>query len=242
MTYRPRQFWEDRLRDQFDLRGTGETGLSLAYNEACYDLRRHVLDRALRRAGFDPRGRSVLDVGCGTGFFTAYYLGRGAHVAGLDLTVASVERLRQRFPEARFEQGDVSEMEIAGRHDLVNVFDVFFHIVDDVRWEAALRNVCRALVPGGLLVYTDVFAPPVGQAEHNRTRPLARHREVLASMQMEVLDLRPTHVLLNRELGAWRFLNRAPRLLYLLDRALLAFGAGPGPAGNRLLAARRGPA
>jgi SAM-dependent methyltransferase len=181
----------------------------------------------------------VLDVGCGTGFFTAFYLERGASVTGLDLTAASVEGLRRNFPDARFEQADVSEIAIDAEYDLVNVFDVFFHIVDDARWETALRNVCRALRPGGLLVYSDVFMAPTGQADHNRTRVLERHRQVLASMDMEVLSLRPTHVLLNRELGGWRFLNRAPRLLYAADRVLLGLGADPGMQGNRLLVARR---
>src|SRR5437016_5011730 len=32
VSYRPREFWDRRLSEQFDLRGTGETGLSLAYN------------------------------------------------------------------------------------------------------------------------------------------------------------------------------------------------------------------
>ena len=44
--YQPRDFWERRLSEHFDLRGTGETGLSLAYNRACYALRRSVLARA----------------------------------------------------------------------------------------------------------------------------------------------------------------------------------------------------
>ncbi|MBI3538891.1 MAG: class I SAM-dependent methyltransferase, partial [Candidatus Eisenbacteria bacterium] len=60
MTYRPREFWEQRLSEQFDLRGTGETGLSLAYNRACYALRGETLDRALAVQGLDPRGRRVL--------------------------------------------------------------------------------------------------------------------------------------------------------------------------------------
>ena len=62
MTYQPREFWDQRLSEQFDLRGTGETGLSLAYNRACYALRRRVLDAALAAERFDPRGRS----GCST--------------------------------------------------------------------------------------------------------------------------------------------------------------------------------
>src|SRR5262249_33853778 len=51
VTYRPQEFWEQRLAEQFDLRGTGEAGLPLAYNRACYTLRADVLTRALERAG-----------------------------------------------------------------------------------------------------------------------------------------------------------------------------------------------
>lgn len=237
--YEPRGFWEQRLREQFDLRGTGEIGMSVAYNRACYALRLRVLERALRDAGMDPSGRRVLDVGCGTGFFTEYYLRRGAQVTGIDIAPASIARMRERFPGASFVEADVSQTTLLGTYDLVNSFDVFFHIVDDARWEAALRNVCGALAAGGMLVYTDVFVAGNGLAEHNRTRPLERHRAVLEANRMEVVSLRPTHVLLNRPLGVFRFLNRWPGLLYAADRALLNAGVGPGPAGNQLLVARR---
>ena len=41
--------------EQFDLRGTGETGLSLAYNRACYTAARRGADApALQRAGVQP--------------------------------------------------------------------------------------------------------------------------------------------------------------------------------------------
>src|SRR5258706_15614747 len=97
VSYDPKGFWEQRLGEHFDLVGTGETGLSLAYNRACYALRARQLERALGRADVTLGGRRVLDVGCGTGFFTDFYLRRGALVTGLDITTASVERLRRRF-------------------------------------------------------------------------------------------------------------------------------------------------
>ena len=240
--YRPREFWEERLAEQFDLRGTGETGLSLAYNRACYALRAQVLTRALRAAGTDPRGRSVLDVGCGTGFFTAYFLARGARVTGVDIAPTSVERLRARFPEARFVLADVSEAEIEGRFDVVNAFDVLYHIVDDGRWEAAVRRLGEAVLPGGLLLVTDTFVPFPAGATHNRMRPLAEYRRVLESLGFAFTKTWPTHVLLNRELGAFRFLNRAPGLLLVADRLLLALGLGRGSFTNKLLVARRGEA
>jgi SAM-dependent methyltransferase len=239
VTYRPQEFWDRRLAEQFDLRGTGETGLSLAYNRACYALREEVLTRALREAGTAPADRSVLDVGCGTGFFTAYYLARGARVTGIDIAPTSVERLRERFPQASFVQADVSETEIDGRFDLVNAFDVLYHIVDDDRWEAAMRRLGEAVLPGGLLLVTDTFAPLPGGAAHNRMRSLEEYRRVLEPLGFALGSVYPTHVLLNRELGPLRFLNRLPRLLLVADRVLLALGFGQDRKVSKLLVARR---
>jgi len=239
VTYRPRDFWDQRLRERFDLRGTGETGLSLAYNRACYTLRRDVLDAALAAERIDPRGRSVLDVGCGTGFFTAWYLERGARVTGVDIAPTSVERLRARFPGASFVLADVSEVALEGTFDLVNAFDVLYHIVDDARWEAAVRRLGEAVAPGGTLLVTDTLAGLGAIAEHNRMRPLAEYRRVLEPLGFTLGRVRPTHVLLNRELGAFRFLNRAPWLLLALDRALLALGLGHDARVSKLLVARR---
>lgn len=239
MNYQPREFWDQRLSEQFDLRGTGETGLSLAYNRACYALRRMVLDRTLADAGVDPRDRSVLDVGCGTGFFTAYYLGRGARVTGLDIAPTSIARLSERHPQAHFLLGDVSEVAIEDRYDIVNAFDVLYHITDDAKWETAVRHLARATGPGGTMLLTDTFAEHPQAAAHNRMRSLGRYRGLVEAEGLEIFAVHPTHVLLNRELGPWRFLNRAPWLLLALDRMLLAMGFGQDDAVSKLMIARR---
>jgi SAM-dependent methyltransferase len=239
VTYRPQEFWDQRLSGQFDLRGTGETGLSLAYNRACYTLRREVLDAALASARFDPRARRVLDVGSGTGFWIDYYLRRGAEVTGLDIAPTAIARLAERFPQARFALADVGETPIEGRYDLVNAFDVLYHITDDARWTAALTHLGRAVADGGLLLVTDTFDAGPALAEHNRMRPLATYMRVLEAEGLARIGLHPTHVLLNRELGALRFLNRAPGLLLAIDRTLLAAGLGRRPHTNSLLVARR---
>jgi len=238
VNYQPREFWNRRLSEQFDLRGTGETERSLRYNLACYALRARVLTRALGEAGMDPRGREVLDVGCGTGFFTAYYLRRGAQVTGLDIAPTSIERLRARHPESTFVLSDVSEAALDRTFDVVNAFDVLYHITDERRWETAVRHLAAAVAPGGVLLVTDTFEPLAG-AEHNVMRPLARYRELLGAAGLVPGALYPTHVLLNRPLGPVRFLNRIPLLLYGCDRLLLALGFGSGPLVNKLLVARR---
>ncbi len=239
MSYRPQEFWEHRLEAQFDLRGTGETGLSLAYNRACYRLRAEVLTTCLQRARLLPGGRRVLDIGCGTGFWTDFYTSRGAHYTGVDIAQVSVDRLTERYPEQRFVRADVSEGVPGGPYDIVNVFDVLYHITDDARWEAALRHLAGAVAPGGLLLVTDVFSDRGSLAEHNVMRPLERYLEVIGAAGLAREQLLPTHVFLNRHLGPWRFLNRWPELLLAADRTLLSFGLGQDPAANKLLACRR---
>ena len=239
MTYQPREFWQDRLSRQFDLRGTGETGLSLAYNQACYTLRGEVLARVLRDLGVDPRGKAVLDVGCGTGFFTGWYLARGAAVTGVDIAPVSIETLRARHPQARFILADVGEAPIEGRFAVVNAMDVLYHITDDARWETAVRHLAAAVEDGGLLLVSDSFMEMDRLADHNRMRPLARYRELLNGAGLQLAGLHPTHVLLNYHLGPFRFLNRAPGLLLAIDRLLLSLGAGGSADRNKILAARR---
>jgi len=235
----PQEFWERRLARQFDLRGTGETELSLAYNQACYQLRREVLTRALRDVDFDPKGKTVLDVGCGTGFFTAYYLERGARVTGIDIAPTSIEKLSARHPDARFILADPSARPIEGRYDLVNAFDVLYHILDETRWEAAVGHLAAAVEPGGLFLASDTFSQLDRLAEHNRMRPLARYRGILNPAGLQLAGLHPTHVLLNRDLGELRFLNRVPALLLAADRVLLPLGLGRDARTNKLLVARR---
>jgi SAM-dependent methyltransferase len=245
MSYRPREFWDQRLAKQFDLRGTGEPGLSLAYNRACYQLRREALERGLREEGFALAGAQVLDVGCGTGFFTAFYLERGARVTGIDIAPTSIERLRARHPDAAFELGDVSDAALGRRFDLVNAFDVLYHITDESRWERAVRNLAAAVAPRGLLALTDSFPPEhrgegePREAAHNRMRPLARYAACLEPAGLKIRRLLPTHVLLNRDLGWFRILNRFPGILLPLDRMLLALGQGHSPGVSKLLIARR---
>ncbi len=239
MSYKPQEFWDQRLSEQFDLRGTGETGLSLAYNEACYTLRREVLDRALRDVRVDPRSRRVLDVGCGSGFWTGYYLARGAVYTGMDISSVSVERLSKSHPQSRFIHSDVSEVALDERYDLVNAFDVLYHITDDARWGSAVRNLASAVTPGGLLLVTDVFKDLGGIAEHNVMRPLSRYMDLIAPLGFTNEWFHPTHVLLNSELGMFRFLNRMPGMLLSVDRALLGMGVGQDDRHNRLLVARR---
>jgi SAM-dependent methyltransferase len=205
-----------------------------------YDLRRRVLERELAREGVTLPGARVLDLGSGVGFYVDFYLRHGAEVTSVELTDAGSSLLRARFPAARVLQGDIAEMDAGTGFDVVNVWDVLYHITDDARFEAALTRAARALRPGGLLLLSDVFGPFRARlATHNVVRGLGRYRPVLEREGVDIVRLVPTHLLINRELGLGRPLNRLPSLLHAIDSAWLAAGLPVPEPANRLLVGRR---
>jgi 2-polyprenyl-3-methyl-5-hydroxy-6-metoxy-1,4-benzoquinol methylase len=246
--YRPREFWQERLSEHFDLRGTGHPGCSADYNERCYRLRAQALDGALAEHKVGVAGRSVLDAGCGTGFFVEHYLARGARVTGVDLTEVSVRELSARHPDAKFEVGDLAEWRPRETYDLVSCFDVLFHIVDDEAWDRALTNLADAVAPGGHFVFSEQFprrrpkasgSHGTGLAVHNVARGWEAYRAALPARGLVILGDRPTHHLMNSELGFLRFLNRFPGLLQRVDSALLASRLFDDSGLNRLVLCRK---
>jgi SAM-dependent methyltransferase len=238
--YEPASFWQEILSAHPDLRGTGEPGLSLAYNRAMYAIRERVLTHELARAGVRVAGARVLDGGSGVGFYVDYYLRHGAAVTGIELTEAGTQLLRRRYPAARIVQGDLSDTDAGTGFDVVNVWDVLYHITDDARWERAVRRLARAVAPGGVLLLTDVLGPWRGPlAAHNVMRAGSRYEAILAEEGVRAERTVPTHYLLNRNLGWLKGANRLPHALYAVDRVLLALGAPSPEPCNRLLVSRR---
>jgi SAM-dependent methyltransferase len=240
-SFDPRGFWEKSLSDNFDLRGTGHPGLSDAYNERCYRLRGIVLDQLLSKHRVPVAAREVLDAGCGSGFFVDHFRNLGAHVTGVDLTEVAVRKLSERFPDSRFEIGDLATWRPSRTYDVVSCFDVLFHIVDDAAWERAMTNLADAVAPGGYFVFTEDFVDRAHdpQATHNRSRGRAAYETALIARGLAILDERPTHHLMNRELGALKFLNRMPEIIYRIDLALLTTKLLEKDGGNRIVLARR---
>jgi hypothetical protein len=70
-------------------------------------------------------------------------------------------------------------------------------------------------------------------------RPGSRYASLLAEEGLSVRRFVPTHWFLNRDLGAFKGLNRLPGLLHVADRFLLGIGAPSWEPANRLLVARR---
>lgn len=102
----------------------------------------------------DVRGKSVLDLASGTGFYSREFGRRGAaEVLGVDISgemVSVAREFEERDPlGVRYEVGDVSELRPLGRRfDVATAVQLLSYAEDVAAMERMCRNVHRSLAPG----------------------------------------------------------------------------------------------
>jgi SAM-dependent methyltransferase len=152
--YDAEAYWRDRFTTYgSSLRGPGHEGLSERDNEIMYAAAGRLFLEYCSRIGFELKNRRVLEIGCGTGFYTDICRAAGvASYTGLDITDAQFRSLRERFPSFQFIKGDVSTTEGLGQYDVILMIDVLEHIVEERVIDAALAKIRVWLAPGAVFI------------------------------------------------------------------------------------------
>jgi len=164
------------------------------YNRQIYERRLEVLDEMLLRYANGPvEDLRILDIGCGSGFYTGYWAARRVRdYLGVDISSDTVEHLSDLYPQYRFLQADVTNSDIATLADLppfdvVTIFDVFYHMVNDDRFANAVAHI-------GALVADTACVLVMDQLSTSRYQ-LSRHvvyrgkDSYLATFQQHQFDL-----------------------------------------------------
>lgn len=104
-------------------------------------------------------GERVLDLGCGTGEFTAALAAAGTHPVGADVVAEPLRRARERHPALVFRHEPLEGPLVFddGAFDVVWAGEVVEHVVDVAGW---LSEVRRVLPSGGRLLLTTPDHPP----------------------------------------------------------------------------------
>ena len=127
-----------------------------SYTQVLLNETNLAMDRKKFQYGLDiieeyiPQKGNLLDVGCGPGIFLEEARERGWQVCGIEFNSWCVQHLR----EMGIEVTDVPIEQAALPHDFyqcVTLWAVLEHIVDP---ENLLKDVHRALAPGGILLIT----------------------------------------------------------------------------------------
>jgi len=148
----------------------------LAYWRYQYRLAKEYLIPLLREWGFEPAGRSVLDVGSAEAGALMAFAEEGAIVCGLELNPHRVELARQLAKASGFEldirNGNFLDLDMIkqfpGPYDLVLLRDVLEHLPDKA---TALGHIRQLLGQRGVSLIT---FPPYWS-------PFAGHQQLLTS-------------------------------------------------------------
>ncbi|MEU5534607.1 class I SAM-dependent methyltransferase [Streptomyces sp. NPDC020362] len=105
----------------------------------------------------DLTGKRVLDVACGTGFYSRIFKRLGAEtVVGVDIERSMVDVARQIETEQplgiTYEVGDAAELPVLGGFDVVAPVWAFVHAKDAAEYHEMVSRCAANLVPGGTMV------------------------------------------------------------------------------------------
>jgi SAM-dependent methyltransferase len=219
----PKRGFADRHRGSFHGRVASESLFNRTnpaswwtgqkFTPACTDLRptpyrfieQHFLDIYFAE---NAAGLNILDVGCGTGYFTARMASYAKSVVGMDhnpdhLAVAQRTYPKEIHANLDFFEGDMIDLVKSheriktGRFDRVILIDTFLFLFENTyqtqlleRRDDILQNLARLVAPGGLLLIMDPhplwFTPWLGSETH----PIGvvteyRHRRFKVSPSLE---------------------------------------------------------
>lgn len=251
--YDAKDYWEKRLATSFDISRTGFLGLGQKYNEWLYRACKRNLDLVLKKHHIDVKGKTILDIGCGTGFWVQYFadLDIGA-LTGIDISRTSMARLSSIYPSYNFIEGDIASDTLSldnlnHTFDLILAFTVLYHIVSEEGFDIAIQNIRRFAKAGAYVLISGNFLrtyQPYIPGSHQFSRTYDRYEDALYSNGIEILDLMPIYYLLNAPVDIsnpkllrlvqvmwgllhWvrneNYLNILGAILYVADAVILRF-------------------
>jgi len=155
-------YWQERVGAGADLAVVGHRAMGPAYNGIIYERRVDALQAMIERHVDKPLEQvRVLDIGCGSGFYTSFWQAHGVRdYVGVDISERTIEHLGELYPDYAFVHADVSEelpdaLKTAGTFDVVTIFDVLYHIVDNDRVAAAIGIIALLVADDGCLLVMD---------------------------------------------------------------------------------------
>lgn len=153
------RYWHDRFsKHGVSLRGAGDEGLSLRENKEMYENASKVFVDLCRKEHVNFNELRVLEIGCGTGFYTNVLHGLGVrNYLGIDITDVLFPDLKREFPQFRFLKRDITTKMIEESFDLIIMIDVIEHIVSEAKLDFAMENVKKSLSAKGVFIVAPII-------------------------------------------------------------------------------------
>jgi 2-polyprenyl-3-methyl-5-hydroxy-6-metoxy-1,4-benzoquinol methylase len=148
-------YWDARHRQESELRSGGDLTFDEAANRMFYAVRLGILVDLIGHQSSTVAPLSILDAGCGKGWFSRQLAQFGHQVDGIDESASALAHCRERGGGARYARSSLSAWRSPWLYDVVASIDVVFHILDDDEWERSIVNLASLVRLGGRLIVSD---------------------------------------------------------------------------------------
>lgn len=194
-----REFFDDRVAayDAFyDELSPFRRWFNRTFRKAVYLRRNHVITLA-KRYGC----RTLLDVGCGSGQNTVWFVHHGIeHALGLDVSAAMVEESISLAEQAgvadhcRFEVGDFMSLDPGERFDMVCALGVFDYVEYPEPFLARMAELADRVIYGSFPGWTLVRSPLRKVRYALRRCPTHFYRRTEVNALFEAVGFGPAHL------------------------------------------------
>ena len=171
------------------MKNIGDEGARAAFDKpfSHFTCSKNLVDLGIIMALLPTPPARLLDLGCGTGWTSAFFARRGYRVVGQDIAPDMIEyaernRVRYEASDLEFVLSDYESLNFTDPFDCAVFYDSLHHAVDE---RAALESVHRALRPGGVLI---THEPGAG---HSKGPDSMRAMELYGVTEK---DMPPSHI------------------------------------------------
>ena len=159
----------------------------------------HPSDRALISSWATQVEGPIVDAGCGPGHWTAYLVGHGSDVRGVDQVPEFIDHAHRTYPHVSFELGNFDQLHDASRSvgGILAWYSLIHHEPSAVR--AALEEFARVLRPDGSLLLGFFLGPAVEPFDHAVVTAYRWSPEALSTeLRAAGFDVIETHTRIGR--------------------------------------------
>lgn len=173
--YTPDEYWQKRLSGNFNLIGVGNKRFTEEENLRLYEGKKAILLKILNDERVDLQTARVLEIGCGTGYWTEMCRSGGCKdYTGVDIAAVAIEKLKVQYSSYKFLCGDAGKLTIDSAHySLILMIDVTQHIVDDTIFFTTMEKIRSVLDRNGIFVVTSWLDATKRDSYYEKSRDMS---------------------------------------------------------------------
>jgi SAM-dependent methyltransferase len=135
---------------------------NLLYRDKDYKSEAAYVDGLIKRFS-EKTGKTILDIGCGTGIHAALMSNYGYKLTGIDLSEEMIAIARSKAIEnAQFQVGNATDFELDKKFDIVtSLFHVLSYQTTNDNVRSMIKNAAMHLSEKGLFIFDFWYGPAV---------------------------------------------------------------------------------